>query len=200
MNRRGILIVLSGPSGAGKGTVLAKATQLNKDLKISISCTTRSPREGEVDGVDYYFKTREEFLQMVHNNELLEYANVFENLYGTSRRFVEDCLRRGQNVVLEIDVQGALKVKKAMPSAVMVFIVPKDQKILNERLIGRGTETENQLDIRIGKAKEEIAQASHYDYIIINDTVDQCCEDFLNIIKVEKLRVVNNKSIIKSFK
>ncbi len=200
---KGLLIVLSGPSGSGKGTLLAEVKNKGLDFVLSISVTTRKPRINEIDGVNYFFKTKEDVKKMIENGELLEYKQVYgDEYYGTSLNFVESKLSEGKDVVLEIDTEGAFEVKKKMPEAVMIFIVPKDLETLHSRLVGRGTETEEQIAKRFGKAKLEIEKALSYDYLIINDTIDSCADCFINIIKAEKLKISrkDNSEIIETFK
>ena len=200
---KGLLIVLRGPSGSGKGTLLAEVKNKGLDFVLSISVTTRKPRINEIDGVNYFFKTKEDVKKMIENGELLEYKQVYgDEYYGTSLNFVESKLSEGKDVVLEIDTEGAFEVKKKMPEAVMIFIVPKDLETLHSRLVGRGTETEEQIAKRFGKAKLEIEKALSYDYLIINDTIDSCADCFINIIKAEKLKISrkDNSEIIETFK
>ena len=195
------IIAIMGPSGAGKGTILAEAKKQGLEFALSISVTTRSPRGTEVDGINYFFKTHKQVEEMIKNDELLESKKVYDQIYGTSKKFVEDNLNKGIDVVLEIDTQGALEVKSKMPEAVLIFIVPKDLDTLHSRLVGRGTENEEQVAKRFGKAQGEIAQAIDYDYLLINDKIEQCAAQFINIIEAERLRTSReiNKQIIASF-
>ncbi len=188
---KGILFVLSGPSGVGKGTV-RKAIMEKNDLNLhySISVTTRKPREGEVDGVDYFFKTREEFQQMIENDELLEWAEYVGNYYGTPIGYVQEMLAKGNDVLLEIEVQGALQVKKRFPEAVFIFLMPPSFSELRNRITNRGTEEDKLIDDRMIVAKKEIAQMIHYDYIVENDIVDLACERIKSIICAEHYRKV----------
>lgn len=180
---RGRLYVLSGPAGAGKGTIVAEVFKQISDIVYSVSCTTRKPRQGEVNGINYYFLTEEEFREMIEKDQFLEWAYVHGNRYGTQRESIEKHLERGVDVLLEIDIQGAMQVKGKMPEAVTVFIQPPSFDELVSRLKARGTETPEQLEIRIANAKKELAAAGSYEYRIINDTVDEAVRDFVEIIQ-----------------
>ena len=192
MLQKGLLIVLSGPSGAGKGTVCKALLPSMPTTHYSVSCTTRQPREGEVEGVNYFFKTVEEFKGMVSNDELLEYAEVYTNYYGTPRKYVEDTLAAGENVVLEIDIQGALQVKKQFPHGVFIFLIPPSLSELKSRIIGRGSETEESFNRRFGAAAEEMSYISEYDYVVVNDEVANACEKIRAIITTELCSVKRN--------
>lgn len=192
MIQKGLLIVLSGPSGAGKGTVCKALLPKMPTTHYSVSCTTRQPREGEVEGVNYFFKTVEEFKEMVANDELLEYAEVYTNYYGTPRKYVEETLEAGENVVLEIDIQGALQVKKRFPHGVFIFLIPPSLSELKSRIIGRGTETEESFNRRFGAAAEEMSYISEYDYVVVNDEVANACEKIRAIITTELCSVKRN--------
>lgn len=197
---KGLLLVISGPSGTGKGTI-CKELFKDEGFVFSISLTTRKPRVGEVDGVNYHFVTKDKFEQMIENNGLLEYARVFENFYGTPREMVVDELNKGKNVVLEIDVQGAMQVKKAYPEAVLIFILPPSLKALKDRIVGRGSETEESLKIRCGEAFNEICYANEYNYTVVNDQVEEAVNDVKAIIKAEHLKVDDNiKEVIDRYK
>lgn len=195
-NKRGLLIVVSGPSGAGKGTVLAHTIANYPTLRYSVSVTTRKPRAGENEGVNYYFKTLEEFEELLSKGEFLEYQKVYDNYYGTPLSKVRQQLDEGYDVVLEIDVKGALEVKNKYPDAVMIFISPAKRETIEERLRGRSTESEEQLKIRTKSAIEEIKQAVFYDYIVVNEDALKGAQDIIAIIEAEKCKVKNNKKFI----
>lgn len=198
IEKKGLLIVVSGPSGAGKGTVLAKAAKDYSNIRFSVSVTTRPPREKEVEGVNYFFKNEDEYKQMLHDDQFLEHQCVYGNYYGTPKRNVLDLLEKGFDVVLEIDVKGALVIKNKFPQAVMVFLTPKNRLTIEERLRGRSTETREQLAVRINAAVEELKQSSLYDFIVINEDVEQGARDILAIIQAQKCSVGNNKEVIEN--
>lgn len=186
LNEKGLLIVISGPSGVGKGTV-RKALFQRKDhnLDFSISMTTRNPREGEVEGKDYFYVTKEKFQEEIQKGNLLEYAKFVGNYYGTPKDKVVEKLEEGKEVVLEIEVQGAMQVKAKMPDAVFIFIAPPSYKALESRLVNRGTETSDVILERLNKAKNEIMLASSYDYIVVNDEIENAVDKIIAIIRAE---------------
>lgn len=186
---KGILVVLSGPSGAGKGTICKSFLERNKNVKLSISCTTRSPREGEVDGVNYFFITKDKFEKMIEEDAFLEYANVYENFYGTPKSYVEKTLEEGHDVVLEIDTQGALAVREKFKDGVLVFLMPPSLDELESRIVGRGSETEESLKRRLGAAADEIKLAEKYNYVVTNDTIENAVKKVESIIIAEKCRI-----------
>lgn len=190
---RGRLIVISGPSGAGKSTVVFKAIEGREDVCFSTSVTTRKPRPGEVDGREYFFVELDRFQEMVDNDELLEHAEYVANSYGTPRAYVEKQLNAGFNVILDIEVQGARQVHEKMSDAVMVFIIPPSLGELKNRLIRRGTDTARAIEARLIRARQEYAEADFYDYIIVNDAVDEAADEFSAIITAERCRAANRK-------
>lgn len=182
MNKRGILAIISGFSGAGKGTVVNKL--LEKDnYAVSISATTREPRQGEVDGKNYFFKSRDEFENMIENNQLIEYAEYVGNYYGTPRDYVFKKLEEGYDVILEIEMQGALKVKEKFPETALIFITPPSADELKKRLVGRGTETIEQIDKRMSRAVDECDYMNKYDYIVLNDDLDECVDEIHRLLR-----------------
>ncbi|MEC1645704.1 guanylate kinase [Bacillus halotolerans] len=189
MKERGLLIVLSGPSGVGKGTVRqAIFSQEDTKFEYSISVTTRNPREGEVNGVDYFFKTREEFEQMIANNKLLEWAEYVGNYYGTPIDYVEQTLQEGKDVFLEIEVQGALQVRNAFPEGLFIFLAPPSLSELKNRIVTRGTETDALIENRMKAAKAEIEMMDAYDYVVENDNVETACDKIKAIVLAEHLK------------
>ena len=193
---KGVLLVISAPSGAGKGTIIKRLMDDDRSLKLSVSATTRAPRPGEIDGEDYFFLSREEFDDLVKNGEMLEHAEYVGNCYGTPKGPVESWLEDGQDVILEIDVQGGQQVKKIMPECVSIFILPPSMKELENRLRGRSTEMDAVVDARLQAAREEVRHAEEYDYVVINDTVDKAVEDIKTIIAAEKHRFIRVSSIV----
>ena len=191
----GFLLVLSGPSGSGKGTVSEALMNKNEDISFSTSVTTRTPRPGEVNGENYFFATREEFEKMVENDELLEYAFVHTNYYGTPKKFVFDEIEKGEIVLLEIDVQGALQIKKKYKEAVFIFLLPPTMEELKKRLVNRDTETEEEINTRFKNAFRELDFVGEYDYFVVNNTVEQAVKDIENIVAAERLRVKRHKNI-----
>ena len=197
MTKRGLLIVLSGPSGVGKGTVRAAIFSKGEQKFVySISATTRQPRTGETDGVDYFFKTREEFEQMIQNKQLLEYAEYVGNYYGTPLEYVENTLEQGKDVFLEIDVQGAIQVRELMPDGVFIFLTPPDLNELESRIVNRGTDSDEVIEKRMKTAREELELMKYYDYSVVNDTVDNAVQKIEAIIQTEHLRIVRNLDTI----
>lgn len=200
MKEKGLLLVISGFSGAGKGTVVKRLLELHNDYALSISATTRSPREGEQNGREYFFKSTEEFESMIDNSELIEYAKYVSNYYGTPKAYVEEQLEAGKNVILEIEIQGALNIKKMYPDAVLLFIMPPSAEELERRLVGRGTEDEATIKARLQRASDEAKGVENYNYIVINDKVDDCVEAINSIVNSEKRKAVNNMSLINNIK
>ncbi|MCK1253537.1 guanylate kinase [Streptococcus uberis] len=190
MSERGLLIVFSGPSGVGKGTVRKEIFSTpNHKFEYSVSMTTRAQRPGEVDGVDYFFRTREEFEELIKQGQMLEYAEYVGNYYGTPLSYVNETLDKGIDVFLEIEVQGALQVKSKVPDGVFIFLTPPDLAELQDRLVGRGTDSKEVIAKRIEKAKEEIAMMREYDYAVVNDQVPLAAERVKRIIETEHFRV-----------
>lgn len=196
MNRKGILIVVSGFSGAGKGTLMKELTGKYHHYALSVSATTRKPREGEVDGREYFFKTEEDFEKMIAQDELIEYAKYVNNYYGTPKAYVEEQLLAGKDVILEIEIQGALKVKEKFPETLLLFVTPPSAKTLENRLVGRGTETPEVIASRMRRASEEAEGMGAYDYLVINDDLDVCVEEMHHIIQSEHNRVFRNQAFM----
>ncbi len=192
----GLLIVVSGPSGSGKGTVLKKVIDNNDDIILSVSSTTRTPRKNEIDGVDYNFISKDEFEKLINNNEIIEYALYCENYYGTPKKYIEESCKIGNNVILEIDVQGALQIKEKYPESILIFIMPPSLNELENRLKNRNTEDEISIKNRVRTAINEIKISDKYDYIVINDDIDKCSMDIENIIKSCKCKSNNMKKNI----
>lgn len=194
--RKGLLILISGPSGTGKGTVCDLLRQKHPEISYSISATTRQPRPGEQDGVNYYFYTKEKFREMINQGQLLEWAEVYGNFYGTPKQKVLDRLEAGEDILLEIDTQGALNVMKVMPEGLFIFLLPPSLEELAARLKGRGTETEESLHRRLGAAVDEIKLATKYRYVVVNDKVEDAEETIANIIEAEHHRSDLNESLL----
>ena len=185
MNQQGILVVVSGFSGAGKGTLMKELLKRYDNYALSVSATTRQPREGEKDGEDYFFVSREYFQQMIEDGRLVEYAQYVNHYYGTPRDYVEKKMAEGKDVILEIEIQGALKVKKRFPDALLIFVTPPSAGELRRRLVGRGTETIEVINARLRRAAEEASGMEAYDYLLINDEIDACVEQMHQLITLQ---------------
>ena len=201
VKRKGLLLVVSGPSGAGKGTICKSILEQNDHIKLSISATTRKPRTGEVHGVNYFFIEKEEFKTMIEQGEFLEYAQIYDNFYGTPKSAIMETLEKGQDVILEIEMQGARQVKEVYPEGIFVFVLPPSLKELKNRIVGRGTETAEEIEKRFSCAFEEIKQIDDYDYFIVNQDVEKSVKELESIISSEKNKVTRYKNnIIDKFK
>ena len=185
MNHQGILVVVSGFSGAGKGTLMKELLKRYDNYALSISATTRAPREGETDGKEYFFVTKEQFEKMRDERKLIEYAQYVNNYYGTPKEYVEQKMAEGKDVILEIEIQGALKVKKRFPDALLLFVTPPSAEELRRRLVGRGTETLEVINARLARAAEEASGMEAYDYLLINDDLDRCLEEMHQLIQLQ---------------
>lgn len=196
MTEKGILIVLSGPSGAGKGTICAALRKEMPNLVYSVSMTTRAPRVGEEEGISYFFRTKEEFKELIAEDAFLEYAQVYDNYYGTPKSHVMKLLEEGKSVILEIDIQGAMQVKDRFSDAVFIYIVPPSLDILSNRLRDRGTDATDVINKRLSKASSELALAHRYDYIVVNDVLEDAVEKVASILCAETCKIKRNKEKI----
>lgn len=199
VKKDGFLIVISGFSGAGKGTVVKKLVE-DYGYSLSVSATTRAPRPGEVDGREYYFKTEAQFQNLIDYNGFIEWAQYVDNYYGTPRKFVENEMKEGRDVILEIEVQGAMNVKAQYPNALLIFVTAPSADVLKERLAGRGTETEDVINKRLKRAKDESEDMDSYDYIVVNDDLDECVKAVNSIIVSNKCLRSNNLELVEEIK
>ena len=200
MKHQGILAVVSGFSGAGKGTIMKALLGKYDNYALSISATTRKPREGEVHGREYFFLSVEEFEKLIEEDQFIEHARYVSNYYGTPRSYVEEKMAEGKDVILEIEIQGALKVKEKFPETLLVFVVPPSAEELKNRLVGRGTETMEVIESRMDRALEEAEEMDAYDYILVNETIDKAVEDLHNLIQSQHMKVSGNQELIKKMK
>jgi len=201
MIHKGLLIIVSGPSGAGKGTICKELIGRDDSIVVSVSATTRKPRNGEVDGLSYHFLDRDRFKSLIKEDGFLEHACVYDNYYGTPKKFVIEQITTGKNVLLEIDIQGAIQVKKKYPEGIFVFVLPPSMQTLKERIVGRGSETPESLEMRLSSAYSEIELIKNYDYFIVNDTVCHATDILQAIITAEKCRVnADIEDIVRRFK
>lgn len=196
MSQTGLIIVVSAPSGAGKSTILSAAGEKNSTMRFSVSATTRPPRQGERDGMDYHFKSKEDFEEMISNNRLIEWDEYCGNYYGTPREFIENSIREGFDVVLDITVKGALAMKEQYPESVLIFIVPPSFEELRRRIESRGTESPEMISKRLEQAKQELSFADKYDYIIVNDGLDKAVESLECVICAEKMKLNRNRDVL----
>lgn len=200
MKQKGILMVLSGFSGAGKGTLVKALLKKHDDYSLSISMTTRAPREGERDGVEYFFTTREKFEETIVDNGLIEYALYCGNYYGTPRAYVEEQMAAGKNVILEIEIQGALKIKEKFPDSLLIFVTPPNAEELKRRLEGRGTESAEVIAQRLARATEESEGIEAYDYIVVNDNLDECVEEIHRLVDAARRAPVRSQELIREIR
>ena len=198
--KKGTFFVLSGPSGSGKGTVLQEVLRKSDRIVYSVSATSRSPRAGEVDGINYYFKSREEFETLIKADAFIEYTETYGNYYGTMKSEVEKAIENGKNIILEIDPVGARNVRAHYPDAVLMFLVAPDLEVLSSRLSGRGSESAETFKIRHDAALSEMENATLYDYVVVNDFVERAADDILAIIRAENLRTKNSIEILSRIK
>ena len=196
MKNKGLLAVISGPAGTGKGTVV-KELQKDEQIRVSVSATTRAPRGQEQNGVEYYFLSREQFEAMIRQQGFLEYAEYVGNFYGTPKKFVDEAMEQGKDVVLDIEVQGARQVHESVPDAVMIFIIPPSMEELRRRLIRRGTDSMEAIEGRLMRARQEYAEAEIYDYLIVNEDADIAASEFSAIVKAEHLRTRDRLYLLK---
>lgn len=196
MDRQGILIVVSGFSGAGKGTIMKELLKKHEQYALSVSATTRDARQGETEGKDYFFKTKEQFEQMIAEDALIEYACYVNNYYGTPKVYVEEMLSRGRDVILEIEIQGAREIKRKFPEAVLLFVTTKNAQILKERLTSRGTESPEVIDQRLKRAIQESEGIEEYDYLVVNDELNVCVEEIHSIIESEHRKIHYNMDLV----
>ena len=190
---KGILLVVSGPSGAGKGTICAAIRKVFPKLNYSISMTTRAPRKGEVEGTSYFFRTNEEFEKLIKEDAFLEYARVYDHYYGTPKKYALDKIENGESVLLEIDIQGAMQVKQRYPQGVFVYVVPPSLDVLSARIHGRGTDSEEVIQKRLAKITDELAMAHKYDYIIVNDVLEDAVHKVCSILEAESCKLSRNE-------
>lgn len=200
MSRKGLLIVISGFSGAGKGTAMKRLLEKYDNYALSVSATTRDPRPGEENGREYFFKTVDEFEKMISEDKLIEHAKYVNNYYGTPKEYVDSQLELGKNVILEIEIQGALHIKEKFPDAILMFIMPPSGKELENRLISRGTEDLPTIKARLSRAVEESQGVENYDYIVINDDLEKCVDDINDTIETEHRKAANNIELINNIR
>ncbi len=198
MKDEGILLVVSGPSGAGKGTICSAVREKYPDLEYSISMTTRAPRNGETEGVSYFFRTDEQFKRLVEEDAFLEYAQVYDHYYGTPKKYVLDKIQAGRSVLLEIDIQGAMQVKKRYPKGVFVYIVPPSLEILSQRIHARGTDSEEVIQNRLAQITNELSMMHQYDYVVVNDVLEDAVHKTCAIIEAEKCKLSRNEGQIET--
>lgn len=198
--KEGLLIVLSGPSGTGKGTLVKEIIKDNPQIRLSVSATTRKPRTGEIEGQSYHFVTEDRFRQMAADDELIEWVEYCGNLYGTPEKFVLDTIKKGIDVIFEIEVEGARRVSEKFPQSVMIFIVPPSFKELRRRIAQRGTEDPEEIEKRISRAYQEMNYIDNYEYIVVNDEVKKAADSIKGIINAEKLKISRNRSIVKDLR
>lgn len=191
----GLLIVLSGPSGTGKGTLVKEISKKNDNIKLSVSVTTRIPRKGETDGESYFFVSEREFIRMRDNNELIEWVEYCGNHYGTPKQFIYDTVKKGYDIILDIEVEGARNFKSIFPQSVMIFVVPPSMEELRKRILKRGTESAETIEERLKRSKEEYNYIDHYEYLVVNDKLDKAVDDISSIIKAEKFSIKRMKKL-----
>lgn len=196
MFHKGLLAVVCGPSGVGKGTILKLVKERDEKLRFSVSATTRKPREGEIEGLNYFYISVEEFKEMIKNDELIEWVEYCGNYYGTPQKYIEDSIKDGYNIILELEVEGAANIKNKYPDSISVFIVPPSYNDLKKRIEGRGTENIEAIEKRLDRAKEEVKFINKFDYVIINDSIENTANNLNNILSAEKFKFKRNKNIL----